>query len=630
MRFCVGFAALLLLVDQLTPAGGPAPKPLVSGLTNPTSAVAGPGGTVYVAVSGEAGKDGTGAVLMVDKDFKAVPFAGGLDDPKSLVSVPNQKALFVADKNHVTRLPLKGKAEVYVPADAFPTPPTSLNSLYADPEGGKGGITMYVSDAGDVNHKGGAVYKIAGNKKVTAVVDQTRWPDLKRPGAIVLDGQNHLLLVDAVTGILHRISIQSGKTEEVAAGLGHPDGMTWDKFGRLYISDSKAGKVFVIGRAGAAPVLLAGGFQNPVGICLDGANKSILVTDRKAGTVTPVTAQVPGAEVDFTPMALEFVPAFPKLKWANWASETPEGKRAELRPIAMAHANDGSNRVFVATSTASFTSFPTIRRQTRHEGLSRHPENGHYNDKQNEEGFLGLAFHPQVQEERRVLRLLHAQEGRSCTNVVSRFRVSKDDPNQADPASEEVLCVRKAVLESRRRHPLFRARRLSLRHHRRRRPAATTRTATAKTSNAARQSPPHRRRPQGSGKNYAIPKDNPFVGQEDASAGDLGLWPAQRLAHGLRPQDRRAVGRRRRPESLRGDRHHRQGRQLWLEPARGPAPLRLEGVGPRKDLIDPIWEYHHQRRRVASSAAASTAAKAARSSTAAISTAITPRVKLGR
>jgi hypothetical protein len=47
------------------------------------------------------------------------------------------------------------------------------------------------------------------------------------------------------------------------------------------------------------------------------------------------------------------------------------------------------------------------------------------------------------------------------------------------------------------------------------------------------------------------------------------------------------VGGRRGAEPVRGDRPDRQGRQLRL------AAARLNGSGPRPDLIDPIWEYYH-------------------------------------
>ena len=55
------------------------------------------------------------------------------------------------------------------------------------------------------------------------------------------------------------------------------------------------------------------------------------------------------------------------------------------------------------------------------------------------------------------------------------------------------------------------------------------------------------------GKNYAVPKDNPFVGDEGSPAGGLGVRLPQSLADELRSPDRRAVRRRRRLGAV-GDR----------------------------------------------------------------------------
>ena len=595
MKFCAGFAALLLIVDLLTPAGVPAQKPLVGGLKNPTSVVTGPDGRVYIGVV----EDGGGAVLVLDKDNKAVPFATGLDDPKGLVSVQNQKALFAADKNRIWRLPLKGKAEVFVAAEAFPKPPVSLNSLFVDPEGGgpKGGLTMYASDAGDANNKGGAVYKIGGDKKVSVVIDQARWPELKRPGAIVLDGRSFLLLTDAGTGTLHRINLQTSKTEQVAEGLGQADGMTWDKFGRLFISDSKAGKVFVIGRPGASPVVLADGFQSPVSVCLTGNNQAILVADRKAGTVSEVTARVPGAEVDVTPLAMEFVQVFPKLKWTDWVSETAAGKQVELRPIVMAHANDGSNRLFVGTQHGVVHVFPNDQQAEKTQVFLDIQSKVVYNGNQNEEGFLGLAMHPQHKKngEFFVFYTLKQAVKNKHINVVSRFRVSKDDPNRADPASEEEL--------------------MRFEHKDWNHDGGTicfgpdgylyVTTGDGGSANDPYKNGQNLKSWLGKifridvdhkdpGKNYAVPKDNPFVGRDDALP---EIW-----AYGLRNIWRMSFDRKTGAlwagevgqnlfEEI--DIIVKGGNYGWSV-REGVHPFSAIGVGPRKDLIEPIWEYHHQ------------------------------------
>src|SRR5262249_42763100 len=61
-----------------------------------------------------------------------------------------------------------------------------------------------------------------------------------------------------------------------------------------------------------------------------------------------------------------------------------------------------------------------------------------YSDNQNEEGFLGLAFHPRYKANGQFF-VFYTDRTKRMQNVLSRFRVSKDDPDRADPASEEVL-----------------------------------------------------------------------------------------------------------------------------------------------------------------------------------------------
>jgi len=211
MKRCLCLAAALLFVAQMTPAGEQSVKPLVTGLKNPTALAAGPGGKLYVAVAGEPGKDGSGAIMILD-GANAVPFATGIDDPRSLAAAQNIKWLYATDKQRIWRIDMKGKAEVYVAADAFPQPPVNLHGLTIDYESG----TLYVADAGDTANKGGAIYRIAGQnpkgfapkkeqavnpkKMVSVVTDQSRWPELKQPRGLVLDGQNHLLVLDAGTG----------------------------------------------------------------------------------------------------------------------------------------------------------------------------------------------------------------------------------------------------------------------------------------------------------------------------------------------------------------------------------------------------------------------------------------------
>src|SRR6202011_2818542 len=157
----------------------------------------------------------------------------------------------------------------------------------------------------------------------------------------------------------------------------------------------------------------------------------------QAGTVTAIPAQVPGRKVDDSPLSLETAVAFPDLEWAGWKAETPQGQRRPLRPITLTHAGDGSNRVFVATEQGVIYVFPNDQKATKAEVFLDLQDRVIYNDKQNEEGFLGLAFHPNYKKNGEFF-VFYTTKKAKLTNVLSRFRVSRDDPNRADPASEEV------------------------------------------------------------------------------------------------------------------------------------------------------------------------------------------------
>jgi sugar lactone lactonase YvrE len=223
-------------------------------------------------------------------------------------------------------------------AKAFPTPPQFLNDICVD-EGG----TLYVTDSGDFKGAGGAVYRVNARGRVELVADGNRHPALKTPNGVVIAGSGerpgtmHLHVLDFTTGELHWLKLADGSLTKVADGFGGGDGVAWDHHGRLYVSDHKGGRVFVIPRPGQAPVLLASGFQAPADLCLDPTGKQILVPDMKAGTITALPAQVPGAPVDETPLPLETAVSFPDLQWTDWSPETPAGRPVALRVLRLLH-----------------------------------------------------------------------------------------------------------------------------------------------------------------------------------------------------------------------------------------------------------------------------------------------------
>src|SRR5262249_17827739 len=132
MRRPLGLA--LVICSVASQAGAQAtPTPVVTGLTNPESVALDSQGRMFVSVIGERDRDGDGMVVRIDRG-KAVTFASGLDNPRGLVA--HDRWLFVADKTWVWRIDGEGKAEVFAPASAFPTPPRFLNDLAVDVESG--------------------------------------------------------------------------------------------------------------------------------------------------------------------------------------------------------------------------------------------------------------------------------------------------------------------------------------------------------------------------------------------------------------------------------------------------------------------------------------------------------------
>jgi glucose/arabinose dehydrogenase len=109
------------------------------------------------------------------------------------------------------------------------------------------------------------------------------------------------------------------------------------------------------------------------------------------------------------------------------------------RPVALASPDDGSNLVFVVEQhTATIWSFPNERKTGDKKLFLRLPDPIH---RGNEEGLLGLAFHPKYKENKQFFVYYSANDRGSRRSVVSRFRATSSDPRVADPASEERIWV---------------------------------------------------------------------------------------------------------------------------------------------------------------------------------------------
>lgn len=264
--------AFFLFVSMLW-AGTAWAERVVTGLHNPESVLATPDGRIYVSEIGEFGKDGDGRISLIEGG-KAKPYATGMDDPKGLAYVKG--ALYVADKARILKVDKGGKWRVFVPAEAFPAKPQFLNDLAADGAG-----NLYVSDSGDLNGKGGAVYRISPQGKVSVVVSDLDKRVLA-PNGLLPDGEEKMLMVDFFSGVLYRITLKTGGMVTVAEGFGGGDGIVRDRRGVLWISDWKNGRVFSLKPDGELKLAKAG-YQSAADIGLSPDGRFILVPDMKAG-----------------------------------------------------------------------------------------------------------------------------------------------------------------------------------------------------------------------------------------------------------------------------------------------------------------------------------------------------------
>ena len=249
-----------------------------------------------------------------------------------------------------------------------------------------------------------------------------------------MDGISHALVLRA-TDIL-RVRVADGTSETAAQGFDGALAFCTDPHGRFFVLGSK-GVVYGIPRPGVKPVKLfdAGkqGFAN--GVAFDPLNRRLLITSGDQ-TLKAIPAQIPGWEVDESPLPVETAPAFTDVKWTGWDDGSSSGKVVPLRPIVLTHANDGSGRTFVATQHGVIHVLEKGANESK--VFLDIQDKCLYRDDQNEQGLLGLAFHPQFKSNGEFY-LFYTDKAKKLENVVSRFRVSKTDPTKADPASEEEL-----------------------------------------------------------------------------------------------------------------------------------------------------------------------------------------------
>ncbi|MBD3224795.1 MAG: T9SS type A sorting domain-containing protein [Caldithrix sp.] len=109
------------------------------------------------------------------------------------------------------------------------------------------------------------------------------------------------------------------------------------------------------------------------------------------------------------------------------------------RPVDLQDAGDGSDRIFVVEQQGNIYVFPNDSNVTQKSLFL--DLTAKVDDSGNEMGLLGLAFHPQY-ESNGYFYVDYTTSDPSRRSVVSRFTVSAENENMADPQSEvEILSV---------------------------------------------------------------------------------------------------------------------------------------------------------------------------------------------
>lgn len=274
------------------------------------------------------------------------------------------------------------------------------------------------------------------------------------------------------------------------------------------------------------------------------------------------------------------------------------------RPIVVTHAGDGSDRLFVAEQEGLIKVFQNDPEVEEADVFLDIEDRVVYKDNQNEEGLLGFAFHPRYEQNGQFF-VYYTTASADHTSVISRFTVSADDPNRADPDSEEeVMRIEQPFWNHNGGTIVFGPDGYlyvglgdggSGND-----PNGNGQNLTTLLGSILRIDVDHRE----DGRGYAIPKDNPFIDHEVVVGRRGQKKPARPeiYAYGLRNVWRMAFDRKT-GTLWAAD----VGQNLWEEiniivkggnygwNVREAAHwFRPDGNDTnRTDLIDPVWEYHH-------------------------------------
>jgi glucose/arabinose dehydrogenase len=511
-----------------------------------------------------------------------------------------QQWLFVTEMRSVRRIDLAtGKSDVWASTTDFPDGIGLLGELAVDERG-----VLYAAVRPDDEKGERGVYSIGVRPGRTPTRGAIKRVSAEVPGVgMQSDGMNHLRFVrkkgEEAVGQLVRMAVADGKSE-VEQEFTLPEGKGGDTprvraactdvHGRLFVLTESA--VLGFPRPGEKPVKVADTTVKTRGLAFHPTTRQLLMGDPDQKALVAIPAQIPGWEVDESPLPIETELAFADMKWTGWDDGSATGKVNRFRPIVLTHANDGSGRTFLATQhgvihviekgAKESKVFLDIQAKTL------------YKDTEDEQGLLGLAFHPNYKSNGEFF-VFYTDKSKVRENALCRFKVSKDDPNKADPASEQEL--------------------MRVGHKYWNHDGGTVcfgpdgyLYVVLGDGGSANDPDDHGQKTdvllgkilridvnaKGDTTPYAIPKDNPFVGKKE--------YRPEIFALGVRNPWRMSFDRKT-GQGWFGE----VGQNLWEEVnllekganygwrrRESLHPFGADGSGPKKEFTDPIWEYHHE------------------------------------
>jgi len=135
-------------------------------------------------------------------------------------------------------------------------------------------------------------------------------------------------------------------------------------------------------------------------------------------------AQAEEPKIDTTPLPFEAVQTFKNIRLR--------------RPVIITHPDDGTDRLFIAEQQGVIHLIPNDPGVNETTVFLDIEDQVVYKDRQNEEGLLGFAPHPDFKDNGKIY-VYYTTTEEPQTSVISEFTRSKQDPNKADPESEREL-----------------------------------------------------------------------------------------------------------------------------------------------------------------------------------------------